>query len=110
MTSSLKIRELNDQLRRSILSPLGQWVFTPGITERGPDFVAQAVSQVTAFSAFTSDNDPYGEHDFGSVEVGGVTVFWKIDYYDLALAAGSEDPADPTQTRRVLTLMLASEY
>ena len=110
MTASPKIRELNDQLRASLSSPLGQWVLTPGITDKGPDFVARVVRHVITFSDFTEDNDPHGEHYFGSIPVDGETVFWKIDYYDLTLTAGSEDPADPARTRRVLTLMLASEY
>ena len=78
---------------------------------------------VETFDAFTPDNDPYGERDFGAIYQGvdGVwstsrpvdvaeTVFWKIDAYDRALRFGSEDPADPAVTRRVLTIMLASEY
>ena len=28
------------------------------------------------------DNDPYAEHDFGSFEHDGQTIFWKIDLYD----------------------------
>jgi Protein of unknown function (DUF3768) len=55
-------------------------------------------------------NDPHGEHDFGHFEIAGQKFFWKIDYYDAAMEFGSEDPADPTKTTRVLTIMLASEY
>ncbi len=63
------------------------------------------------FDNFTDDNDPYGEHDFGSFEHDGMKIFWKIDYYDKHCSArGSEDPSDPEQTLRVLTIMLAHEY
>ncbi len=59
---------------------------------------------------FTPDNDPFGEHDFGAFEQNGERIVWKIDYYDLAMEFGSPDPADPYQTTRVLTIMLAGEY
>tara|TARA_Y100000815_G_C12948051_1_gene351839 strand:- start:59 stop:265 length:207 start_codon:yes stop_codon:yes gene_type:complete len=65
---------------------------------------------VAEFNDFTSDNDPYGEHDFGTLTVGGRRINWKIDYYDNDLKYGSPDPADPSVTTRVLTIMLASEY
>jgi Protein of unknown function (DUF3768) len=52
----------------------------------------------------------HGEHDFGSFTLAGRKFFWKIDYYDKELRYGSENPADPAATTRVLTLMLASEY
>jgi Protein of unknown function (DUF3768) len=63
---------------------------------------------VRRFDTFTEDNDPYGEHDFGSLEWRGETVFWKIDYYDQAMERW-EDPLSP-KCRRVLTVMLACEY
>ena len=71
--------------------------------------IAEAVRRYD-FSAAGMDNDPYGEHDFGAIEVGGRKYFWKIDYYDPTFSWHSEDPTDPDKTRRVLTIMRADEY
>lgn len=101
-----KIRALNDSARSMFLGCIV--MVTSGIREL--DDVAGVMRQVTEYDAFTEDNDPHAEHDFGSFRHGDETVFWKIDYYDLSLTAGSEDPADPDVTIRVLTVMLASEY
>jgi Protein of unknown function (DUF3768) len=65
---------------------------------------------VAAFDNFTPDNDPYGEHDFGSVELHGERYYWKIDYYDLNCEYGSDDPSDSTVTRRIMTILHSSEY
>jgi hypothetical protein len=43
-------------------------------------------------------------------EVKGRRYFFKVDYYDKSLEFGSEDPADPAQTTRVLTIGEASDY
>lgn len=85
-----------------------------------------ALAAITRFSKFDGDNDPYGEHDFGAVYglASGTwtqdrpkdeltiaqTVFWKVDCYDNDMMFGSEAPWDETRTKRVLTIMLASEY
>jgi hypothetical protein len=65
---------------------------------------------VKAYTAFTADNDPYGEHDFGEVEIDTISVMFKIDYYDVAGRFHSPDPANPAMTMRVMTLMLSDEY
>ena len=103
-----RIRDLNDQLRTTGRG--GQVLVAQGLLAFGADFVARAISAVANFSDFTPDNDPHGEHDFGAVTVSGESVFFKIDYYDVALTAGSEDPADAAITRRVMTVMLAADY
>ena len=113
MTSAIatrhRIRDLNDGFRQGGAAS-GQWMLTRGVVNLGPEFTALAVNAVRAFSGFTDDNDPYGEHDFGSLNVGGEHLFWKIDYYDPTLSFGSDDPGDPARTRRIITVMLASEY
>ena len=55
-------------------------------------------------------NDPHEEHDFGAFDADGQRVFFKIDYFDESLTYHSPDPADPSVTKRVITIMLAEEY
>jgi hypothetical protein len=104
-----RIAQLNDDYRQTGPSA-GNWHITAGVQDLGPVFVGAAIQMVRTFDAFTPDNDPYGQHDFGSFTGWDHKLFWKIDYYGLTLDYGSEDPADPTITTRVMTIMLASEY
>lgn len=107
-TRTQRIRGLNDQFRRTGLG--GRQFITPGIQEMGLLDVMTIRQLVASYDAFCEDNDPHGEHDFGNLTHRGEKVFWKIDYYDATLTAGSPDPADPAVTTRVLTIMLAQEY
>ena len=111
--NTARIRELNDEFRKLRTPPgrnSGKVVITSGVQNTLGKTVLEALDLVANFDAFTVDNDPHGEHDFGSIEIENHQLFWKIDYYDASMAAGSEDPSDPTQTTRVLTLMLTEEY
>src|SRR5580692_5306829 len=98
-----KIRVLNDNFRTTFIG--GQLYLTIGVAELPIDVKAKALLMVKSFKDFTDDNDPHGEHDFGSFEVADEKFFWKIDYYDSECQYGSEDPSDPEKTRRVLTIM-----
>jgi hypothetical protein len=111
--SADKIRELNDAFRKGERPELGRIMITAGIRELVSAWslgAAGIYGVVQRFDAFDNDNNPHKENDFGSFEFAGEKVFWKIDYYDKSLEAGSEDPADEAKTTRVLTIMLASEY
>jgi hypothetical protein len=103
-----RIRALNDRLR--VYGIGGDIFLTRGVAIRGEDFVAQAIRAVADYDRFTDGSDPYEEHDFGSLTVDDAKLFFKVDYYDLERKFRSEDPADPTVTRRVLTILLAEEY
>ena len=110
-----KIRALNDALRSSrdrvdAITVNGSLVITRGLVDMGHEFVSTAVQAMRDFNDFTGDNDPWAEHDCGVMEVEGTSLIWKIDYYAPDLQHGSEAPWDAGVTRRVLTLMLASEY
>ena len=107
MRETETIRELNDQFRRSFIG--GRVVMTQGVDALSSDVQSDLMSRIQRFNDFSADNDPHGEHDFGMIEHQGNAFFWKIDYYDSELKCGSENPADPDLTTRVLTIMRAEE-
>ncbi len=96
-----KVAELNDEFRAK-----GQFVLTNGVMNVSN--VISLVKAVESYDKFDNDNDPYGEHDFGSLVWFGNKIFWKIDYYNQELN-GWGDPLFP-ECRRILTVMLAEEY
>lgn len=102
------VAQLNDAFRANPSG--GRLIATAGVIGLGPDALPAVLLAVQGFDAFTSDNDPYDEHDFGMLTWGGERIFWNIDYYDREMQFASSDPADASQTLRVLTIMLASEY
>ena len=103
-----RIRALNDGFRTTFIG--GKVMLTAGVDALPADTKAVVLSKVRTFAAFNGDNDPHGEHDFGTFELAGVTYFFKLDYYASNMDGGSEDPADPKKTTRVLTIMRADEY
>jgi hypothetical protein len=102
MDNAKEIAKLNDTFRKGFKNT----VMTPGVMYL--DNVLGLAGKVQNFSDFTEDNDPYGEHDFGSFDWKGNRIFWKIDYFDQTLTYG-EEPLSP-KCKRVMTIMLASEY
>jgi hypothetical protein len=97
-----RIRALNDQLRQNLAT--GVAVMTPGVAALGEEATARIIKTIAVFDDFCHAND------FGSFEVEGHTIYFKIDYLDRSLNYHSPDPTDPTVTVRVITVMLADEY
>ena len=97
------ISTINDKFRKS----WSDVIFTPGVINGVSDHFGLARA-VVSFASFTEDNDPYGEHDFGSLTCEGQRILWKIDYYDQSLGYWC-DPLDE-RCRRVMTVMLPEEY
>lgn len=107
------VAALNDTLRCRFVG--GRIVMTSSVAALPAAMQAAIVQAMQGFDAFTEDNDPYGEHDCAIFEAAGHRCMFKIDYYDLAMAYASPDPADASVTLRVLTLrvltlMLACDY
>ena len=103
-----RVAALNDILRRSLSG--GTLVLTAGIVALGRERQQVILGAIAAFDGFAPDNDPYGERDFGALEVTGKRVFFKIDCFNRSGRFASPDPADTSVTTRVLTVMLAGEY
>lgn len=92
----------NDRIRQ--LLPMthkaDRFVVTSTLHAMGPEALQDAIRQTKAKTEFEPENDPYGEHDFGSFTLAtGEKCFWKIDDYQ-----GTDG------IRCVMTLMLAEDY
>lgn len=106
-----KIAELNDQLRQNLFIPGLNRVFVSAAVSSLPYLErARLLDKVQKFNDFNEGNNPYGERDFSRIEHNGTNYFWKIDYYNKTMDAGSEDASNPDITTRVLTIMRADEY
>jgi hypothetical protein len=109
-----KIAKLNDQLRTTFTG--GIVVMTTGIQALADGDRALVLAEVMRFTAFNQDNDPWSLHDMGILTVPGLNgvgehrVMFKIDTYDVEMRFLSPAPEDVSQTKRVLTILLASEY
>ena len=102
------IAQLNDKLRKTATG--GRLMVTRGVLGLRGFETGQLLKALAAYDRFDVNNDPHGERDFGDLQLFGAELLWKIDYYDERLEFGSNDPADPLVTTRVLTVMLDSEY
>jgi hypothetical protein len=102
------IAQLNDKLRKT--GEGGTIVITRSVMNLPAFNPAALTAALAAYEAFDADNDPHGERDFGDLTLFGADLLWKIDYYDSDLRFGSNDPADSTITKRVLTVMLAEDW
>jgi len=104
---------LNDLARSAPKSVNALWLATSGVAAliaEEPDAQVALARALAQFSRFDEDNDPYGERDFGAFELWGERLFWKIDYYHPERDEHSPVKWSTELTRRVLTIMLASEY
>lgn len=114
ITRAEQIAKLNDRAR-SGFDPSARILFTRGCLDAfcsgdTPSGLVAQAELIKTMGRHRFDEDTYGERDFGAFTFRGERVFFKIDYYDLSLEYGSEDPADASITARVVTIMLASEY
>lgn len=116
MTNKLTvcIRDQNDRFRKLDPEVPGQILFTQGVAtlieQSDATNAKDLLTAIGAFDDFDADNDPHGEHDFGSLRFANAKLFWKIDLYDETYTFGSSEPASLSKTRRVLTVMLPQEY
>ena len=76
----------------------------------GPEAVERIIKTIAVFDDFCHANDPYEEHDFGSFEVDGHRIFFKIDYLDQAVTCHSPDPAASTSADTIVLPPHASQY
>jgi len=99
-SKSKLIAEKNDECRRTFLNC--RIILTASVVHSpNREKIIQAIQN---FKYFKKEDDPYGEHDFGTVDIEGNKYFFKIDYYDEHYWLHREDG------KRVITIMRSDEY
>ena len=98
------IARLNDHLRKTGTG--GTIVITRGVKHLTGYDAERLAEALAAYDEFDADR----ERDFGTLTLFGADTIWKVDYYDASMEFGSDEPADPNVTTRVLTVMLAQEW
>lgn len=114
MTDTLsRVAALNDRCRHG-LDPRARILVTAACLAEFADdshagkILAQA-ALMAAVRRYVFKPEDGAERDRGEFVLSRRTVRFKIDYYDLSLEWGSEDPTDASKTTRVLTIMLPSD-
>ncbi|MDE0423537.1 MAG: DUF3768 domain-containing protein [Candidatus Poribacteria bacterium] len=110
-----RIQTRNDAFRKEVLTNPdinnkgGRCSVTQGVHSLPPDALMAVLLAVRNYDTFDPEDDPYGEHDFGVIELPNLPkIYWKIDYYeDANMEFGTEDRLN---AYRVLMVMLADEY
>ena len=107
------IARLNDRCRQGIdrtarIMVTRTCLGTFASEEGGMELVVQARLFAAVRRHVFTEADA-AERDRGNFEFEGTTVYFKIEYYDAAFEYGSEDPADASKTRRVLTIMIRED-
>lgn len=107
------LREIEGTLEAAADAP-GIVVLSAGVARQPLSVIWEITRMVREFDDFdgedAEEDDSLMLHDFGIFVYAGTEINWKIDCYDKTLQWLSDDPTDPDQVCRVLTIMLASEY
>ena len=101
------IAQLNDHLRKTLEG--GTIVITRNVRGLEGFDALKLTTALADYNRFDADNDPHGERDMGDFALFNTDLYFKIDYYDLDLKCGSENPADIKITHRVLTIMTEAD-
>jgi hypothetical protein len=89
----------------------GRLLFSRYVADRGGLFGMKCINALAAYDGWNEDNDSHGEADMCTLTVEGEKVWAKMDYYDKDdQNYGSENPADPTKTLRVCTILFPDEW
>lgn len=99
LTRAEQIARLNDRARqgldRTALVNFTRACLAEFCSDDTPNGLLAQAEMMKAMRQHAFVNDAHGERDFGQMTFRDMPVWFKIDYYDLDLEYGSEDPLMP---------------